>query len=129
MEISIDRIKVKKRIRRDPGNLKPLMDSMEKYGLMNAVVINEKNELIAGERRYESAKKLGWHTIPVKVIKGTTKAERLEMEIDENTQRLNLTSDEIADAYIRLDKMKNPGLFRRIWNFIINLIKRILKIL
>jgi ParB family chromosome partitioning protein len=91
------------------------MESLKRYGLMNPVVVNSDKELIAGHRRLESARRLGWSTITVRVVDKEDELTEIEMEIDENTQRKNLTTDELADAYLRLDKMRNPGFFRRIW--------------
>jgi ParB family transcriptional regulator, chromosome partitioning protein len=35
MELKISEIKIKKRIREDIGDLKPLMESLDKYGLFH----------------------------------------------------------------------------------------------
>ena len=68
MLLNVNNIKIKKRIRVDNGNLDLLKDSLQKYGQFHPVLINEKHELIAGFRRLESAKQLGWIDIEVKVI-------------------------------------------------------------
>jgi ParB family chromosome partitioning protein len=114
MQINISDIKVRKRIRQDLGNLEPLKNSLKRYGLLNPVTINAKNELIAGQRRLEAAKQLGWNTIPVVVIDTADSASLLEIELEENTQRADFTEDELMDGYSRLERLRNPGLFRRI---------------
>jgi ParB family chromosome partitioning protein len=101
------------------------MKSMRTFGLMNPIIINEKNELIAGERRLESAKRLGWKTITAAVVQRSAEAEKLEMEIEENLHRRNLTPDELAEGFLRLEKLKNPGFFKRLWRAIKTLIARI----
>lgn len=121
----IDEIKIGKRIRKDLGNLDPLMESLRYHGLMNPVVINYDNELIAGHRRLESARKLGWQTIEVKVVDASDEITMMELEIEENLHRRNLAADELADAYNRLEKLRNPSLFRRILRCLGNFFGRI----
>jgi ParB family chromosome partitioning protein len=114
MQMRIDEIIVRKRIRRDLGNLQELAESLEKNGLINPIVISHNKILIAGERRLQSAKLLGWDTIPVRIIENPNRIQELEIEIDENIHRKAFTIDEAGDAFIMLDKLKNPGFFRRI---------------
>ncbi|MCM1322404.1 MAG: ParB N-terminal domain-containing protein [Bacteroides sp.] len=116
MVINIDSIKVKKRIRKDIGDLEPLKESMQKYGLMNPVTVNEKYELIAGERRLAAAKQLGWTDINAVVVNADDKADLLEMELEENVQRLPFTEEELLDGYAALKKLRSPNFFRRLWN-------------
>ena len=42
----------------DLGDLSTLKDSMKRYGLLNPITVNSKHELVAGQRRLESAKEL-----------------------------------------------------------------------
>ena len=115
MDLPIDKIIVKKRVRKDLGDLRALMKSMRSYGLMNPVLINSKSELIAGQRRLESAIRLGWKTIPVIIVDKNSELEKLELEIEENLHRKNLSADELAEGYRRLNRLRNPGFFLRIW--------------
>lgn len=83
-EIPISDIKVGERFRKDLGDLNPLAKSIREIGLLHPVVINENNELIAGARRLEACKKLGWTDIPVTVVN----LEDLRRgEYDENVYR------------------------------------------
>ena len=123
--IELRSIAVRNRVRRNLGDLSSLMASMRRHGLMNPIVVNQRHELIAGHRRLESAKRLGWERIPALVIDGEDSATQLEIEIEENTQRKNLTSDELAEAYFRLDRLRNPSLFRRIWDAVRRFFARI----
>jgi ParB family chromosome partitioning protein len=68
MLVKIDDIKTKKRIRKDLGDLDSLKESMKNYGLMNPVTLNSKYELVAGERRLEAAKALGWERINANIL-------------------------------------------------------------
>ena len=60
MQVRIDDIKVRKRIRKSVGDLSSLMESMRKYGLLQPIVIDSENTLLAGYRRLEAARQLLW---------------------------------------------------------------------
>ena len=116
MKVKIEDIIVKKRIRRNLGDLTTLAESMKQFGLMNPVVLDRDFHLVAGERRLEAAKKLGWTSIEATVLTRLDPVDALEMEIDENVYRKPFTSDELSDAFEKLERLKNPRLFRRIFN-------------
>jgi len=122
LKLPIEDIKIKKRIRKDLGDLTSLIDSLRSHGLMNPVVITKNNELIAGHRRIASAKVLGWKSIDVMVLDKISELEKLELEIEENVARKDFSGDELEDARARLEALKNPGIFKRILNAIIRLI-------
>ena len=122
MKLLIEDIKIKKRIRKDLGDLTSLIDSLRNHGLMNPVVVTKKNELIAGHRRIEAAKVLGWKSIDVMVLDKISELEKLELEIEENVARKDFSGDELEDARARLEALKNPGILKRILNAIIRLI-------
>ncbi len=125
MQVRIDTITFTKRVRHDLGDLSSLKESLRQHGLLNPIVITSDNVLVAGHRRLEAAKQLGWNTISVRIVDQTDASEQLEMEIEENTQRKNLSTDELAEAYLRLDKLKNPGFFRRMWSALVEFFKRL----
>jgi ParB/RepB/Spo0J family partition protein len=50
------------------GNIKALAASIEAVGLLHPVVVTPDSRLIAGERRLEACKALGWTNIPVTVV-------------------------------------------------------------
>lgn len=127
MKINIDQIIVPKRIRKDLGDLSMLANSMDKHGQLNPITITENRELIAGQRRLEAAKLLGWETITVNVVHNLNEIARLEMEIDENQYRKAFTQEEIDSANQELHKLKNPSFFRRLKNFFIKLFRRLFK--
>jgi ParB family transcriptional regulator, chromosome partitioning protein len=127
MQIRTDEIKVKKRIRKDLGDLTQLMESIKTHGLMNPIVVNEKKELIAGERRLESVRRLGWTTIEVHVIHAPSDVSKIQMEIDENLYRRALTTSELSDGFSRIDKIRNPGFFRKLIRAIVSFFKRLFK--
>jgi ParB family transcriptional regulator, chromosome partitioning protein len=108
-------IKIKKRIRKELGELEPLMKSMREHGLMNPVVVNRRHELIAGHRRLESARRLGWGNIEATMMDTSGELPMLELEIEENIQRRDFSHAELAEALKLLEKLRNPGFLRRVW--------------
>lgn len=125
MLVQVKDVIVKKRIRKELQDIQALKESMSRYGLMNPITINSNNELIAGHRRLEAAKELGWNSISAVVIDPKNEILELEMELEENIQRSPFTKDELFEGYERLEKLRHPGFFRRIWNFIVNFFKRL----
>ena len=117
MLIPISSIKVKKRVRKDLGNLEELKASLRTYGLLNPITINGRYELIAGERRLTAAKELGWTNIHANIVDNLTEIEQLEMEIEENNQRKEFTDEELLEGYRRLERLRNPGFFYKIYLF------------
>ena len=128
MQVHIEDIIVKKRIRKDMGDIESLSESLKRYGQISPIVISKHNVLIAGGRRLEAAKSLGWRTINAVVSERNTELGRLELEVEENIQRHDFTTDELAEATRQLYKLKNPGFFRRIWNAIVSFFKWLFKI-
>lgn len=129
MLIPIKDIKIKKRVRKDLGDLSALKESLKLYGLMNPITLNKKYELIAGERRLQAAKQLGWTTINANIIDNLSEIEQLEMELEENNQRKEFTDAELMEGYKRLERLKNPNFFYRIFLFFKRLFEKIINFL
>lgn len=125
MLLRIDQITLRRRVRKDLGDLSALMESMRAHGLMTPILVNKDKELIAGQRRLESAKRLGWKTVEANVVDKDDELERLEMEVDENLQRKELTPEELTDAYLRIDRMKHPPWLVRFWRSILAFLRRL----
>lgn len=118
MLVKIEDIKIKKRVRQNLGDMDSLKESLRMYGLLNPITLNENNELIAGERRLQAAKALGWTNINAVVLSNITPAEQLELELEENNQRKEFTKEELLEGYRRLEKLRNPGIFMKFINAI-----------
>jgi len=125
MLVQIKDIKIKKRVRKDLGNLEDLKDSMRIYGLMNPITLNSRYELIAGERRLQSAIQLGWTSINANIIDNLSEVDQLEMEIEENNQRKEFTNAELLEGYKRLQRLRNPNIFYKIYLFFKHLFEKI----
>jgi len=110
------------------GDIEALSDSLKCYGQISPIVISKKNVLIAGGRRLEAAKNLGWRTINAIISESATELARLELEVEENIQRRDFNMDEISEATKKIYRLKNPGILRRIVNAIVNFFKWLFRI-
>ena len=126
MKIRIDDIRVKKRVRAEVGDLDELCQSMQKYGLFNPVTVNQKRILLAGFRRLEAAKILGWNEIECNVVDAGSKLARLEIEAHENTTRKDFTPEEMQILEERLLLLRAP-FYKRIFLFIRSLFRRVVR--
>jgi ParB family chromosome partitioning protein len=125
VQVPLDSIVVRRRIRRELGDVEGLMDSLRKHGQLSSVLINRRHELVAGFRRLEAARRLGWRSINAEFVDAESEEESLELEIEENVQRRELSPDELSDGLNRLDRLRNPGLLERIWRFLVRLFRAI----
>jgi ParB family chromosome partitioning protein len=92
------------RVRLDEPQFSELVSSLETSGLLQPVVVRKHldgYQLIAGERRWRAAQKLGWKKIPA-VIKEADDRTLLTLALVENLQRDNLSAIEEATSYQRL---------------------------
>jgi ParB family chromosome partitioning protein len=125
MLVPLESIVVRKRIRKELGDISGLMQSLRTYGQLTPIIINRKHELIAGFRRLQAARRLGWKSIEAVMIDRPTEQQKLEVEIEENVQRLELSPEEIAEGMARLHKLRHPALLARIWAFILRILRSI----
>ncbi|MDR3160797.1 MAG: ParB N-terminal domain-containing protein [Spirochaetaceae bacterium] len=128
MQVPIADIKVKRRIRKDLGDVSALAASMKRFGLISPIVLTGDNVLVAGGRRLEAARSLGWRTINAVIVNIPEDLDMLEYEVEENVQRQNFNTEEAAEALRRIQYIQNPGFFRRIWRAIVRFFRHIFKI-
>jgi len=128
MLVPIDDIKIKRRIRKEMGDIGGLAESMKRFGQISPILITKKNVLIAGGRRLEAARALGWRTINAVVAEIPDELTKLEYELEENIQRRDFTSEEAAEAAHKIYRLKNPSLLSRIFKTIVKFFRRLFKI-
>lgn len=92
--IPLSDIKVGERQRTDLGDIDGLADSLERYGLIQPIVLDDSNNLIAGGRRLAAATSLEWTDIPAVYLGQLTADERAELELEENVRRKEMTWQE-----------------------------------
>lgn len=92
------------RIKFDEEKLEELAESIAKYGVIQPIVVrpvNNKYEIIAGERRFKASKLANKSTIPVIVVNLSDKDSE-EIALLENIQRQALSPIEEAVSYKRI---------------------------
>lgn len=108
MNIQLADIKVNGRFRKDLGDIRALASSIAELGLMHPIVINEDNQLIAGQRRLEACKLLAWKEIPVTVL---SIKEIVTGELHENIARKDFT---MSERFAILDEIERQRIGHKI---------------
>ena len=91
----------------DEANLEDLTNSIKERGIIQPIIVRKskkhsnKYEIVAGERRWLAAQKVGLHDVPI-IILDLNDNEALEVSIVENIQRDDLNIIEEAKGYKRL---------------------------
>ena len=114
MQVLIEDIVIKDRVRTEIGDLKPLMESMRLHGQLNPITLSGENELIAGHRRTLAARELGWKFVEAHIVERASEVEKLQLELEENVHRKDFSPEELLAGYRRLDKLLHPTIGRRI---------------
>lgn len=93
----------------DEDALAELADSIQKNGILQPILVRKqgaKYEIIAGERRYQAAKKAGLKEVPV-VVREVSDDDVFKLALIENLQRSDLNPIEEAQGYKKLIKEGN----------------------
>lgn len=94
----------------DDARIEELALTIRTHGLIQPIVVrqyeDDKYEIIAGERRFRAATKLGWEKVPA-IIKNLNDTETASVALIENLQREELTAIEEAVAYQKLIELHN----------------------
>lgn len=103
------------RQRRELENIEDLAASIASVGLINPPVIRRDTfEIVAGERRLEAMRSLGWTSCPVQFAEDLDELSLHLLELEENVKRVDLSWRDHNDAiarYHRLRSSKDPS-----WN-------------
>ena len=106
MKLRLSEITVGERFRKEFVNIAELAESIKKYGLIEPIVVDEDNHLIAGERRVKAHQLLKLEEISVKRLRGLSPLEKKEVELEENIQRKAFTWQEEINAKSQLHVLK-----------------------
>ena len=101
-ETLIENIQVANRTRKEVGSLESLCHSIQSYGLLNPILINDKQELLAGERRLRAFQQMEATTIPARILPGLTSDDCLMIELIENHERMDFTWAEELELKAKL---------------------------
>lgn len=90
----------------DPDRLASLMQSIEKHGIMNPLVLEGRPDgnylLVDGERRYRASQELGLREVPAIVVSAQNDTERLIQQFHIQEQHEGWSSVEKASAVAKL---------------------------
>ena len=92
------------RMQFDDDKLENLAESIKVHGIIQPLVVSKNGnsyEIIAGERRFQAAKKIGMKKVPV-IVREADELQKLELAIVENVQRHDLNPIEEGIAYQKL---------------------------
>jgi ParB-like chromosome segregation protein Spo0J len=64
-----------------------LVSSISEKGLLQKLIINQKFQVISGNRRFAGVKELGWKKVDVEQVQ-TSESEELDLLIHYNKQRV-----------------------------------------
>ena len=87
------------------------MDSISEVGLLQSLIIDQHNQIISGNRRFESIKRLGWKEVDVNLREVKKEDEELLL-IHFNKQRIK-SFKELINEYLTLDNLYRKGQGRR----------------
>ena len=97
------------RRRFDEAELEALAQSVKEKGVLQPLLVRPvvdaaaDFELVAGERRWRAAQRVGLHEVPV-IVRAFGDSEVIEIALIENLQREDLSPLEEAEAYSRLTR-------------------------
>ncbi len=85
--------------------LQQLADSIRQKGVLQPILVRRidgRYQIVAGERRFRAAERLGLPEVPARLVEDLTDRDMLEISIVENLQRDDLNPLELANGYQRL---------------------------
>ena len=97
-KVKVEDVKVGQRCREDFGDIEGLALSIQRFGLLHPIVVDEDLNLLAGERRLRAHNYLGLKEIEVTYKKDLDDAEKKELELEENLKRKDLNWPELVTA-------------------------------
>ena len=105
-EVDIAAIVVGERHRKDMGDIAALARSIAELGLLHPIVVAPDMRLIAGERRLEAVKRLGWREAPVTIV---DLDEIVRGEHAENAHRKDFTLSEAVEIKRALEPLERAA--------------------
>jgi ParB/RepB/Spo0J family partition protein len=82
------------RQRRELKSIDELAESIREVGLIHPLVITRDGQLVAGERRFNAVRSLGWTSVPVQYTDELDQLTLHLIELEENVKRADLTWQE-----------------------------------
>lgn len=109
--MKVSEITVGERRRTDLGDIAGLAASIQDYGLLHPIIVDDDGVLIAGGRRLAAMVRLGFEDVPVRRWQTLGDDDRRIIELEENLQRKDLTAyersrnlTELAETAAKVDQ-------------------------
>ena len=93
------------------SSIEELMESISEVGLLQPLTIDTRNQVISGNRRFESIKRLNWEEVDVNLREVKKEDEELLL-IHFNKQRIK-SFKELINEYLTLDNLYRKGQGKR----------------
>ena len=93
------------------SSIEELMESISEVGLLQPLIIDSQSQIISGNRRFESIKRLGWKEVQVEVKEVKDGEEELLL-IHFNKQRIKSFKN-LINEYLILDRYYRKGQGKR----------------
>ena len=93
------------------SSIDELMESISEVGLLQPLTIDTRNQVISGNRRFESIKRLGWNEVEV-IVREVKEDEEELLLIHFNKQRIK-SFKELINEYLTLDRIYRKGQGKR----------------
>src|SRR5713101_4318998 len=103
--VALNKIIVGERFRVDLQDIDTLAASIKEKGVIQPITIQKDFKLRAGGRRIEAAKRAGLEKIPCLIMEDTDELEAREIELIENTFRVDFTWQERVNLIAELHKL------------------------
>ncbi len=105
IEIPTKDVIIKRSVRANYGDLKSLISSIRRIGMIYPIIVDKNNILISGNRRVEACLEAGIDNIPaIKLDLDYDSPDALEIQADDNLCRLPFAAEDF-DKIIELKKL------------------------
>ena len=91
---------------RTHGEIESLKQSIKEVGLINPITINKAKKLLAGRRRFQAVKELGWKEVDCRILPSEDALSDFKIAIEENLKRKPLEDSEVRSAIAQYDELK-----------------------
>jgi len=105
-QLKVSEVKVGERFRTTFDGIEELAASIKEFGLIEPVVVDKNNVLIAGERRLKAHQMLKMEFIEVRYMSDLDELQKREIELEENLHRRDFTWQEEVMAKAKLHALK-----------------------
>lgn len=97
---------IRERQRQDMGDIEGLAKSLSEYGLLEPILLDNQNNLVAGFRRLTAAVFLDWDKIEYMTLGALDPIRAQEIELEENVRRHQMSWQEESQAVAKIHQMK-----------------------